>query len=322
MPRPFSLRYAHSFNSVQMNSYITSKRISAAAFLMLIWFPALAIGQEADTTGGIPTGSAVQPETPVEEWTGKTILAIGAHPDDESQAYGTLSLLKENGNEIHVLIMTTGNVGTKDPDMSRGRLSRIRREEEHNALRAIGVPEDNYVNLGYTDGMLEFADKEEVVRRLVRHIRRIQPDVLFAFDPGYGYQKWHKTDHRSAAYLAADAARAAEWRLLFPGQINHDGLEAHWIKEYMFFGSVPKDRNLFVDISGEHAENKIKALAAHRSQFSSAWEKYTEELPAEEREEFLQKIRERVMSTKRDGQTVEGFRYYRGIPDGMGSRRH
>lgn len=292
-----------------------------APLLFLLCLSAPARGQEADTTdGGIPSGSTVAPETPVAEWTGKTILVIGAHPDDESHAYGTLSMLQENGNEVHVLILTTGNVGTKDPDMTRSRLSKIRRQEELNALRAIGVPEDQYINLGYTDGMIEFADRQGVVRRIVRHIRELQPDVLFAFDPGYGYQTWHKTDHRAAAYLAADAARAAEWHLIFPGQITHEGLEPHWIQEYMLFGGVDKDQNLFVDISGTHAENKVEALSQHLSQFSSAWEDYTDELPSDEREEFMNSIRERVMSSTRDGNTVEGFRYYRGIPDGLGKR--
>lgn len=290
------------------------------ALLLLFSLPYVAVAQETDTTGGIPSETAVQPDTPVEEWSDKTILVVGAHPDDESSAYGTLSLLQDNGNEIHVLIMTTGNVGTKDPDMTRDRLSQIRREEELEALSAVGIPEDHYINLGYTDGKLEFADREEVVKKLVYHIRRIQPDVLFAFDPGYGYQVWHKTDHRSAAYLAADAARAAEWRLLFPGQINHQGLEAHLIEEYMFFGGPEEAQNITVDISGEHAENKVEATSKHMSQFSSAWQNYRPELPEEEYNEYMESIRDRVFEDSESGEAVETFRYYQGIPDGLGQR--
>ena len=289
--------------------------------LLLCVLPYTTLAQEPDTTGGIPTGADVQPETPVDEWTGKTVLVVGAHPDDDSYAYGTLSLLRENDNEIHVLIMTTGNVGTKDPDMTRTRLSQIRREEELAALSALGIPEDHYINLGYTDGMLEFADKKEVVKQLVYHIRTLQPDVLFAFDPGYGYQVWHKTDHRSASYLAADAARAAEWRLLFPGQINHEGLDAHRIEEYMFFGGPDEAKNVTVDISGAHAENKVQAISKHLSQFSSAWRDYTPELPSDERETYMQNIRERALDSTEAGQPVERFRYYEGIPDGIGKQR-
>ncbi len=291
------------------------------ALVLLFGLPLLALAQEPDTTGGIPTGAATQPDTPIEEWSGKTILVTGAHPDDDSHAYGTLSRLQQNGNEIYVLIMTTGNVGTKDPDMTRNRLSQIRRGEELEALSALGIPEDHYVNLGYTDGMLEFADEEEVVKRLVRHVREIQPDVLFSFDPGFGYQVWHKTDHRAAAYLSADAARAAEWRLLFPGQINHQGLEAHRIDEYLFYDSPDEAHNVSVDIDGEHGENKVEAVAAHMSQFSSAWSDYRSELPPEERAQYLESIRERVYADSVDGTPVEHFRYYEGLPDGIGTRQ-
>lgn len=290
------------------------------ALVLICTLPQLGMAQEPDTSGGIPTGAASQPETPIEEWSGKTILVTGAHPDDESHAYGTLSRLQQNGNEIHVLIMTTGNVGTKDPDMTRNRLSQIRRQEELTALSAVGIPEDHYINLGYTDGMLEFADEEEVVKRLVRHIREIQPDVLMSFNPGFGYQVWHKTDHRAAAYLSADAARAAEWRLLFPGQINHEGLEAHQIDEYLLYGGPEESHNVTVDISGEHAENKVDAVAAHKSQFSSAWSNYRPELPPEERKIYMESIRERVFENTENGNPVERFHYYRGIPDGIGKR--
>jgi LmbE family N-acetylglucosaminyl deacetylase len=296
-------------------------RPTLSAFLVAaLLLPSLGLAQETDTTGGIPTGAATQPDTPVEEWTGKTILVTGAHPDDDSYAYGTLSRLRDNGNEVYVLIMTTGNVGTKDPDMTRNRLSKIRREEELEALSVLDIPEDHYINLGYTDGMLEFADEEEVVKRLVRHIREIQPDVLVSFDPGFGYQVWHKTDHRAAAYLSVDAARAAEWRLLFPGQVNHEGLSAHRIEEYLLYGGPDEAHNVAVDLSGEHAANKVQAVSKHRSQFSSAWRDYRPELPPEERTQYLQSIRERVLEDTENGTAVERFRYYDGIPDGVGKR--
>lgn len=272
----------------------------------------------------LPALLFAQPEIPVEEWTGKTILLIGAHPDDDSGSHGTLSMLRENGNEVYVLLLTTGNVGTKDPTMTRDRLSKIRRQEELDALKALGIPEGHYINLGYTDGMVEFADKEEVVRRLVWWIRKLKPDVLFAFDPGYGYQKWHKTDHRAAAYLAADAARAAEWRLLFPAQIIHEGLEAHWIQEYMFYSGLDKDKNTWVDIS-DYADRKLEAMTKYISQFSAGWSDYTgpdlEDLKPEDRKDFVDRMRNRVYGNKKNGVPVEGFRYYKGLPDGIGQRR-
>lgn len=257
-----------------------------------------------------------QPETPVEEWTDRTVLVVGAHPDDDSHAHGTMSLLEENGNEVWLLTLTTGNVGTKDPDLSRGELSEIRRREQLAALAELGIPEDRYIQLGYTDGLVQFADQKELVRRIVYWIRKLQPDVLIGFDPGKGYQTWHKTDHRAAAYRAVDAARAAEWPLLFQNQIVHEGLEAHRIEKYLLFDGVDEDRNTFVDISG-HVEARIAAHTRYVSQFSSGWYDYEgPDLPQEELEEMRQDERESI--EHRDGAPVEGFRYYEGYPDRVG----
>ena len=116
--------------------------------------PRFGLAQQHDTTGGIPAGAYVPifSKTPArmmepavgawvwasgnQEWKGKTVLVTGAHPDDDSHAYGALSRLQENGNLIYVLIIATGNVGTKDPDMTRNRLSQIRRGGGREAARA------------------------------------------------------------------------------------------------------------------------------------------------------------------------------------------
>ncbi len=260
-----------------------------------------------------------QPETPVEEWTGKKILVIGAHPDDDSHAHGTLAMLKENGNEIYILLMTTGNVGTKDPKLSSTDLAKIRRQEQLAAMAAIGLDEDHYINLGYDDGRLEFADREEAVGKLVYHIRQVKPDVLFSFDPGYNYQVWHKSDHRAAAYLAADAVRAAEWPLMYEGQIIHQGVEAHLIPEVSFFGGNTQDKNTTVVIE-DYVDQKIEAGVKYVSQWSSGWNNYLgpnlDDYPDGEKEKVYERIRSRIKVV--DGKHVERFRYHKGLPDSMG----
>jgi LmbE family N-acetylglucosaminyl deacetylase len=257
-----------------------------------------------------------QPGTPVEEWTGRTILLIGAHPDDDSYSMGTLGMLNANGNEVYIAILTTGNVGTQDPDLSMVDLALIRKQEEQAALETMGIPKDHYINLGYDDGMLEYEDPKEVVAKLVRIIRKIRPDVLFSFDPGRGSQRWHKADHRASAYLSADAARAAMWPLMFQGQITMEGLEAHTIPAYMLYDSAEEDKNTWVDISG-YAERKVEAMSKYVSQFSSGWYDYQgPDLPEEEKEEMKEQLRKWIVY--RDGIPVEGFRYYEGLPDNIG----
>ena len=257
-----------------------------------------------------------QPDVPIDQWKGKTILLIGAHPDDDVYSMGTLSLLQANGNEVFIAMLTTGNVGTQDPDLGMVDLALIRKQEEQDALAVLGIPGDHYINLGYDDGMLEYEHKKEVVSRLVRLIRKVRPDVIFAFDPGKGEQRWHKADHRTASYLAADAARAAMWPLLFQGQITVEGLKAHTVEEYVLFDSAEEDKNMWVDIT-RFEEKKMEAMSKYVSQWSSGWYDYKgPELSEEETKEVRMRISKWI--NYRDGKPMEGFRYYKGLPDNIG----
>jgi len=235
-----------------------------------------------------------QPEIPVEQWKNKTILLIAAHPDDDLYSMGTLAMLNANGNRIYELILTTGNVGTHDPKLGKMDLAKIRKQEEQDALRALGIPPENYIKV----------------------IRQLQPDVLFAFDPGKGYQRWHKADHRSASYLAADAVRAAMWPLMFQGHIAIDGLQAHEIQEFVLFDSSEEDINMIVDITNWE-ERKVNALSKYVSQFSSGLYDYQgPEISAKELKTVRAKIHDWM--PRKDGKPIEGFRYYKGSVENIG----
>ena len=258
----------------------------------------------------------MKPDSPVEKWTGKTVLLIGAHADDDQLSHGTLAMLQAHANQVYVVTLTTGNVGTQDPSLSKGQLAQIRRQEELAALAELGIPGGHYINLGYDDGLLEFEDRKAVVENLVRWIRKLRPDVLLAWDPGKNYQRWHKSDHRAAAYLAADAARAAMWRLLFEGQITQEGLKEFMVPEYLFFNDYDhEDENLTVDIT-DFVEKKVNAGAKYTSQFGPGWKNYKPNLSEAELKEMKDSTRQRVRT--KEGRPFEGFRYYRGLPDALG----
>lgn len=260
-----------------------------------------------------------QPGTPVEQWKNKTILLIAAHPDDDHQSHGTLAMLNANGNKIYIVTLTTGNVGTKDPKVSQTDLAKIRRQEQIYAMREIGLSEDQYVNLGYDDGRLEFADKEEVIGKLVHYIRKFKPDVLFSFDPGYNYQVWHKSDHRASAYLTADAVRAAEWPLMYEVDIIQNKLEAYKIPEFLFYGGNVADKNTVVNID-KYADQRVEAGTKYLSQWSSGWDNYMgsdiNDYPSGEKEKLYKKIRNKIKVI--NGVYVERFRYHKGLPDTIG----
>jgi LmbE family N-acetylglucosaminyl deacetylase len=257
-----------------------------------------------------------KPEIPVEQWKGKTAVLIGAHADDDELSHGTLALLQAHGNKVYVVTLTSGNVGTQDPGLSRTQLAQIRRQEELAALAELGIPADHYINLGYDDGLLEFEDRKAVVENLVRLIRKMRPDVLFAWDPGKNYQRWHKSDHRAAAYLTADAARAAMWRLLFEGQITQEGLKEYMVPEYLLYNDYDHDdENIAVDIN-DFVEKRVSAGAKYVSQFGPGWKNYKANLSEVELKDMKDLARKKIRI--KDGKAFEGFRYYRGLPDALG----
>jgi LmbE family N-acetylglucosaminyl deacetylase len=281
------------------------KRILLALTYLCALLPALALAQATESQ---------KPALPVERWTGETILLIGAHADDDAMSHGTLAMLQAHGNQVYIVTLTTGNVGTQDPNLSRTQLAQIRRQEELAALAELGIPAEHYINLGYDDGLLEFEDRKAVVENLVRQIRKIRPDVLLAFDPGKQYQRWHKSDHRAAAYLAADAARAAMWRLLFEGQILQEGLKEYMIPEYLFY-DCGSDANTWVDIT-EFVEQRVNAGAKYVSQYGPGWKNYKPNLSEAELKQMKDSVRKGIKM--KDGKPVEAFRYYKGLPDSIG----
>ena len=135
----------------------------------------LAFGLSVSSSGAHAQAKEQKPETPVEKWSGKTIMLIGAHADDDMLSHGTLAMLQAHGNQVYVVTLTTGNIGTQDPNLTRTQLAQIRRQEELAALGELGISGEHYINLGYDDGLLEFEDRKAVVENLVRLIQKCAP---------------------------------------------------------------------------------------------------------------------------------------------------
>ncbi len=240
----------------------------------------------------------------IEEWSGRRVLVVTPHPDDETfTSGGTLALLTANGNDVQVVIFTTDNAGSRDPEMTKDRLKAIRRAEEEEACRILGIPKENIHWLGHDDGMLEYVDRRELTRQVAREIRRFKPHALFSVDPGSPYEQYHKSDHRSGAIITVDAIRAARWRLYFP-ELEAEGLEAWSVPLVFFYYSASP--NYTVDIT-DVAEKKARSSAAHISQFGALVDHYDPGIVDEQRKEWAARLLARV-ERDGDGRVVERFR--------------
>lgn len=223
----------------------------------------------------------------IEEWTGRTVVCFGAHPDDDLHAAGTFAGLRARGNDVHLVMYTNDDKGSRDRRMTSKRLAKIRRAEQEAAAAWMGVPRGNLHWLGHRDGELEYVDRRTLVRQVTAVIRRLTPHAIFSFDPGARFEQFHKSDHRMAAFATVDGVRAAHWHLYFP-ELLDEGLEPWDVPVCFFFDS--HEPNYWVDVS-RTIDAKIEAFCSHVSQFGRRVDAYEPTMHPEDRARFERAIR-------------------------------
>src|SRR3989441_7107874 len=245
-------------------------------------------------------------ETRLENLHGKTILLFTPHPDDDVfGAGGTIALLNRNQNKLYIVIYTNDDKGSYDPEMTSEHLAGIRKAEEEVSEGLLGTAKENITWMGYDDGMLEYAPQPKLVEEATAILRRIRPDVLLSVDPGEWYERWHKTDHRMAAFNTIDAVRAAEFWLYFPNQRLQQGLQPYRVPEMYFFYPSAQEANYYVNIDSV-ADLKFESATKQVSQFEPAVNKYRPDWMAEDLKKAKDEMRNE--QPKKDGHYVEAFR--------------
>jgi len=258
------------------------------------------------------TSCAVQAQqVRLESLQNKTILLFTPHPDDDVfGAGGTIALLNRNHNKVYIVVYTNDDKGSYDTAMTSQRLAQIRKAEQETSEAQLGTPKENIMWMGYDDGMLEYAPQPKLTEEATAIIRRMRPDVLLSVDPGEWYERWHKSDHRMAAFNTIDAVRAAEFWLYFPNQKLEQHLEPYKVPEMYFFYPSPQEANYFVNID-DVAELKFDAAAKQVSQFEPAINQYRPDWTPEDLKKAKDEMRHE--QPKKDGHYVEAFRYATGF---------
>ena len=124
---------------------------------------------------------------------GRTVLAVFAHPDDESLACGgTLARLADAGVRVVLLCASRGEAGSiSDPKLvPDGDLGAVRTRELTAAAAILGVRD--VLVLDHPDGDLRWDDVPELHADIVGAIQHYRPDAVVTFDADGLY--WH-LDH-------------------------------------------------------------------------------------------------------------------------------
>jgi LmbE family N-acetylglucosaminyl deacetylase len=195
----------------------------------------------------------------------KRALVIGAHPDDnEFGAGATTAKLAAQGWEVTFIIVTNGNKGTHDLDLSPYRLSELREQEQLAAAKVLGVKQ--VIFLRNNDGEIEasYALRSEIAL----YIRHLKPHRVYTHDPWRPYM-FHP-DHRAVGFSVIDGVVSARDHLFMPG-LRQIGIDL-WRPEGLYLWSAEKP-DYVEDVSG-YVDQKIAALHEHRTQLSAntSWE--------------------------------------------------
>ena len=146
--------------------------------------------------------------------------------------------------------------------MTKEKAAQIREAEQLAAADIVGARE--VIFLHEPDGLLQ--PTIELRKKLVREIRRFQPEVVMCGDPTIvwaGNDYINHPDHRAAATAALDATFPAAGQPHLFEELAQEGLEAH--KPRKVYVTSWRGADYFVDIE-ETIEIKIDALRAHKSQ--------------------------------------------------------
>lgn len=211
----------------------------------------------------------------VDDFLPPSAMVVVAHPDDaEFMVAGTVAKWAAAGCEVTYVIITKGDKGSDDPEMTSERLTVIREAEQRAAGAILGVK--NYEFMGYPDGYL--VHTLELRRDVTRLIRKYRPHVLLTFDPTnrfFSDNYVNHPDHRVAGDVALDATfPTARDRLTFP-ELLMDGYQPWKVRQVWLSGSA--EPNVWVDI-GPTLELKKKALLRHPSQLAPDVVDFAEEM--------------------------------------------
>ena len=188
----------------------------------------------------------------------KTVLSLGAHPDDaEFFCAGTLALLREKGWEIHIATMAPGDCGTVQ--YSREEISRIRKGE---AAKSAAILDGTYHCL--EEGDIFILYNRQSLLKAIELLRKVKPAIVFTTSPSD-----YMVDHEMASKITQTACFAC-------GVVNVEtpGAEPFEPIPHLYYMDASEQKDKFgveikagtiVDITGV-METKEKMLCCHESQ--------------------------------------------------------
>ncbi len=248
-----------------MKASIPNRWILAIS-LLLSSPPAAGIAQEAHTRAL---------DTPNARFMKTDLLVVTAHPDDESMMAATMARYADQGKVVALVSCTRGEGGGNGTGKESGQaLGMVREAELRQCVGILGVRHLYFLNqldFAYTESVQATLAKwghDESLRRLVRLVRLLRPDIICTMDPApVGGQHGH---HQAAGRLATEAFDAAADPKAFPELRRDEGL-APWRVRKLYWSSSGNTATVHIATDGS-AHGALADSAKGKSYRDIGWE--------------------------------------------------
>ena len=201
------------------------------------------------------------------DWTNvQRVLVIMAHPDDPDFTCAGASIqMARQGIEVTYMLLTNGDKGNHNPEITRNQLIARRKIEQRAAADLCGVKQVLF--MGEEDGFLR--PTRAIRKRVTREIRRLRPDLIICPHPdrylvGNGYI--NHPDHRNAGLVALEAIFPAADNPMFYPDMADEGYLPHKISQLYVSGH--DEPNTEIDITAD-MELKVQAILCHKTQIAN-----------------------------------------------------
>lgn len=195
----------------------------------------------------------------------RRVLMVTAHPDDvDFGSAGTVAAFTAAGLEVTYCIVTNGEAGGSDRQMTRAEMAALRQDEQRAAAAVVGVTDLRF--LGHPDGMVQAT--LELRRDISRVIRQVRPERVITQSPE---RNWDFIYASHPDHLAAgDAAVCAVYPdsrnpFAHPELLEAEGLEPWTVNELWIMGPGKPSSAVAVETT-DTVERKVAALMCHKSQ--------------------------------------------------------
>jgi LmbE family N-acetylglucosaminyl deacetylase len=189
-------------------------------------------------------------------------LVVTAHPDDvDFGAAGTVATLTDGGVHVTYCLVTDGDAGGSDRSMSRHDMAMLRRREQTDAARHVGVTD--LVFLGHGDGRV--MPSLQLRADISAVIRRVRPRVVITQSPERNLDRIYAShpDHLAAGEATLCAVYPdARNPFAFPELFEED-LEPWAVDEVWIMAGLQGPHSIDVTAA---VDRKIEALMCHVSQ--------------------------------------------------------